>query len=233
MKLDLIGERFGKLIVISEARTRARWTRYFLCKCDCGKEKEICMSSLRRGLTTSCGCRASKLFGLRNTKHGMSETPEYNSWRAMKERCNNPKNSHYHLYGGRGISYTPEWENFENFFADMGYRPEGKTLDRIDVNANYSKENCKWSDISEQNTNTRVRKDNKIGVKGVKKVRKKFVATFRGLEVGRFDEIEDAISIRKKYESGELTLTENQLEKIKNRNEKAKQWRDARKRCID
>jgi hypothetical protein len=229
MKLDLIGERFGKLLVIAEGETRSKWKRYFLCKCDCGKEKEIYMGSLRRGLTTSCGCLASELFGLRNTKHGMSDSPEYNSWRAMKERCNNPKNSHYHLYGGRGISYPIEWENFENFFADMGRRPEGKTLDRIDVNANYSKENCKWSDISEQNTNTRVRKDNKLGVKGINKVGRKFLVRFRGLEIGRFDNIEDAISFRKKYESGELTLTEDQLEKIKKRNEKVKKWKDAQK----
>lgn len=124
----------------------------------------------------------------------------------MKERCNNPKNSRYESYGGRGISYPEKWESFEGFFEDMGERPEGMTLDRIDNNAGYSKENCKWSTIAEQNLNVRVRKDNKTGVKGVTFKNGVFTVTYKKKFIGRFKTLEEAKEQRRKYESGELTL---------------------------
>ena len=78
----------------------------------------------------------------------------YMSWRAMKTRCNNPNTQYFHVYGGRGITYDQHWESFENFLNDMGVRPEGTTLDRIDNDGNYCKENCRWATVKEQNSNT-------------------------------------------------------------------------------
>ena len=79
----------------------------------------------------------------------------YKSWRAMKTRCNNPNHNRYKFYGGRGISYDPKWENFLGFVEDMGERPEGLTLDRVDVDGSYSAENCRWATYSQQNSNRR------------------------------------------------------------------------------
>jgi hypothetical protein len=83
-------------------------------------------------------------------KHGWSTTPTYNSWRSMRHRCDNESNVGYAQYGGRGISYCERWALFENFLADMGERPEGKTLDRIDPDGNYEPSNCRWATVSEQ-----------------------------------------------------------------------------------
>ena len=82
-------------------------------------------------------------------------TPEYYSWQAARQRCNNPNREDYASYGGRGITFSKEWDKFSQFLEDMGTRPPGHTLDRIDVNGDYEKSNCKWSTISEQNKNQR------------------------------------------------------------------------------
>lgn len=90
------------------------------------------------------------------TKINKSDTPEYTSWESMKQRCNNPNNKHYKNYGGRGIKFCKEWNIFDKFLLDMGYRPGKKySLDRIDVNGDYYKENCKWSDRYTQDRNRR------------------------------------------------------------------------------
>lgn len=229
MKIDLTGQRFGRLVVIKEAMERPRHRRYWVCLCDCGVEKEIAMTSLRSNLTSSCGCYGREKTSQANSKHNMSDTPTYNSWRSMKERCDNPNNSHYIWYGVRGIGYPEEWKEFLNFFEDMGERPIGMTLDRIDVNLNYSKENCKWSTVSEQNLNTGVRKDNAQGVKGVKFTNNRYLAFYRGLEVGRFLTLEEAIEIRKQYENGDKLLTEDQLEKVKVKVDSKREWYKNRK----
>jgi hypothetical protein len=90
-----------------------------------------------------------------NFRHGMGDSPTYSSWSSMKQRCNNPSAARYRDYGGRGISYCERWELFDNFHADMGLRPWGKSLDRIDVNGNYEPANCRWATQSEQSKNQR------------------------------------------------------------------------------
>ncbi len=100
-------------------------------------------------------------------KSGKQRAPVYISWAKMKLRCNNPNHHCYHRYGGRGITYDPRWEVFENFFADMGHRPEGSTLDRINNNGPYNKENCKWSTQAEQNLNKNLETRSTFGIAGV------------------------------------------------------------------
>ena len=90
-------------------------------------------------------------------KHGMTNTPTYSSWVCMKSRCNNPNDSSYERYGGKKIKVCKRWNNFKEFFSDMGERPKGKTLDRINTKKGYTKLNCRWATISEQNFNKRLK----------------------------------------------------------------------------
>lgn len=123
--------------------------RFAILECEyCGKQIE---GMLQRKKSKSCGCAT---FLKANIKHNMHNTRQYQIWTDMKTRCNNPNNSHYYLYGGRGISYDPKWEKFEGFWEDMkeGYE-DNLTIDRIDYNGNYCKENCRWITKTEQSKN--------------------------------------------------------------------------------
>lgn len=164
---DVFGERYGILTVLKywdiDKNGKSRW----LCFCDCGVFKVIVARSLKAGLTKSCGCQVGVKARERVRTHGKSESREHNSWRGMKERCTNPKNSHYPLYGGRGISYCEEWELFENFYKDMGDCPDGYQLERCDVNLGYSKDNCIWDDKTQQAFNIRLKSNNTTGRTGV------------------------------------------------------------------
>lgn len=126
------------------------------CRCVCGKLARVRGSDLRRGLQTSCGCMKGS-----NKTHGMYRTPTWYSWAGMKERCDNPNHIGAANYSERGISYDPEWAEFANFYRDMGERPNGLTLERIDNDKGYSRDNCKWATRSEQRANQRPRKRNK------------------------------------------------------------------------
>jgi hypothetical protein len=133
----------------------------------------------------------------------------YNCWVNMKQRCKNPNHPNYESYGGRGISYHPDWDIFENFLEDMGEPPEGLTLERVDNNQGYSKGNCEWKTMAEQNANKRpqkVRHDNGTGIKGVgRRSDGSFLARTdqksgtKLLYYGR--SFEDAVAARKKWEA--------------------------------
>lgn len=152
--IDLTGKKFGSLTVLNrvDASREVKW----FCLCDCGKATVSRGYSLRSGKAGSCGCVRIKRLGDRSRRHGGSNSYTYRSWQMARHRCHNPNNVAYPDYGGRGIEMCPEWrESFLQFLADMGPRPEGKTLDRIDPNKGYAPDNCRWATWVEQSTTRR------------------------------------------------------------------------------
>lgn len=152
---DITGQLFGKLTVLRRMPSiggRVRW----LCLCECGNEKTIRIDHLKSGNTKSCGCQDVETKRARWTKHGRRESASYGTWCKMVERCCNTQSEAYKYYGGRGISVCDRWrESFAAFLEDMGERPEGFTIDRIDNNAGYFPGNCRWATHSQQMANTR------------------------------------------------------------------------------
>lgn len=166
---DLSGEKFGRLTVLEFAGSRktsgGESKRTWLCVCDCGQYTTVDTGNLVRDVgTKSCGCLALEA----RTSHGMHDSRIYQTWGDMKTRCDSPDNRYYHRYGGRGISYQSSWSVFENFYEDMkdGYSDD-LTLDRIDPNGNYTKENCEWVTKTKQARNKGMSTKNKSGVTGV------------------------------------------------------------------
>jgi hypothetical protein len=144
--IDLTGQRFGKLTVLKLYGRDKNGIIKWLCKCDCGSETIVYGEALKIGRTKSCGCS--------QTTHKMRHTRQYEIWCTMKKRCFNPNCEKYPIYGGRGITVCDKWLTFEGFWEDMqeGYA-DSLSIDRIDVNGNYEKSNCKWSTNIEQANN--------------------------------------------------------------------------------
>jgi hypothetical protein len=198
--LELRGLRFGKLTVIEPIKGgRLRWH----CICDCGGVATPTSTALSSGKTKSCGCRRVE-FGRSRTTHGMRNSSEYQSWASMLQRCENPNSASYPSYGGRGIKVCDAWHNFETFIEEMGLKPAANfTIERVDVNSGYSKDNCVWTDDkSLQAFNQTLKSNNTSRKSGVywRADRKRWVARIfnRGLvsHLGSFRCIEDAIACR-------------------------------------
>lgn len=151
-KIEMIGKRFGRLLTLGKTGKDGNGYRY-LFACDCGNTKDLSGASVRSGHTLSCGCLRSNVIAAKNFVHGMVHSGSYKSWQAMKTRCTNPNQESSKRY--LNLGYAPEWDVFENFVRDMGERPHGMTLDRIDNFKGYSKENCRWATVAQQNRNTK------------------------------------------------------------------------------
>ena len=158
---DLTGQTFGRLTVIGPAARRKYGIPTWDCKCQCAVVLPVAGKCLKNGNTQSCGCQRRENL----STHGKSYTPTFSSWSSMLTRCFNPKYKRYADYGGRGITVCERWriikrgdDGFKNFLADMGERPDGKTLDRVNNDGNYEPGNCRWATAAEQRSNQRERR---------------------------------------------------------------------------
>lgn len=159
---DLSGLKFGRLTTLRFVR----WHNYpsgrrhtvWECVCDCGRKLEVISASLKSGNTESCGCLRREVAANGHTTHGKAFDRIYRIWIGMQQRCGNPKTHNYSRYGGRGIQIV--WKSFEDFYRDMSesYRDD-LTIDRINGDGNYCKENCRWATITQQNQNRNYRRN--------------------------------------------------------------------------
>jgi hypothetical protein len=165
----MIGEKYGRLLVVEEV-AQSKGCRRFNCLCDCGTRKVIFRGNLLRGYTRSCGCLNQEERTKRHT-HGQTRngryTPEYRAWRQMLRRVRAKTGKNFRWYGARGITVCERWMRFEKFFSDMGKRPTGRTLDRVDNNGNYEPGNCRWATPYQQGHNKSLAQNNRSGIKGV------------------------------------------------------------------
>lgn len=150
-----IGAKFGRLTVAGPPE-KIDGRHRVVCTCECGKSLMVRCLSLATGNTTSCGCLHKEGVSVLNLKHGLSKSPTYETYLNMVNRCTKPTNKKFADYGGRGISVCDDWlAGFDNFLRDMGIRPEGHTIDRIDPDGNYCPENCRWVTWKAQQNNKR------------------------------------------------------------------------------
>lgn len=153
--LNLKGERFGSLVVMMLYGTVNKEVLW-MCLCDCGRKQTASRHNLRSGNTTSCGCERDRKSAERKRTHGCTRTKEHVAWSHAKDRCNNPSNAAYGDYGGRGIKFL--FTSFEQFFAELGKCPRGRTLDRKDNDGNYEPGNVWWATPKHQANNRRPRR---------------------------------------------------------------------------
>lgn len=159
-RAELIGMRFGRLTVEAEHGS-INAQMHWVCRCDCGNEVIASTSHLRSGHTQSCGCLRKDMAKHLKYSHGHRREPIYAVWAEMRRRCNAPTHKDYKYYGGRGISVSPEWESFTDFFDHVSKLPHygeaGRSLDRINNDSNYEPGNVRWATMSEQALNRRRR----------------------------------------------------------------------------
>lgn len=195
---DISGMKSGSLTAIKRVENRGLETMYE-CLCECGNTHIARASSIKSGMVKSCGCLTVRS----HPKHNKSNSKTYHVWEAMKQRCNNKKHPRYADYGGRGIFLCDEWNKFESFLNDMGEQPENMTLDRIDNDYGYTKENCRWVTQSEQMRNTRITNSKDVGLRlneksGIYTVR--ITVLNKAIHIGTYKDKNEAVAARRNAE---------------------------------
>jgi len=150
---DLSGLSFGLMVVERFSHVDNLRRAIWVCRCTCGNETESASSVLKSGKKISCGCALRERLSIGNLRHGMTGTKVWRTWIGMHNRCYRPSKDRYPQYGGRGIKVCERWHLFENFYEDMGDSPDGMSIERIEVDGDYCKENCKWATPMEQGAN--------------------------------------------------------------------------------
>lgn len=172
-RLELIGQRFGRLVVTRDAGCVPPGRTTWECRCDCGATTVVRGISLRYGAVKSCGCAKLQLTPEGSWHRWPAPRKRlYNTWLAMRSRCGNPNHYGYPWYGGRGIRVSYEWDSYAQFERDMGPHPGiGWTLDRVDPNEHYNVGNCRWAT---RKTQARNRRDNVINVRKAQQIREMY-----------------------------------------------------------
>lgn len=209
--IDLTGQRFGKLVVLSQAKTHiqpnGKKVVMWIVRCDCGKEFSTQGLGLRGGTTKSCGCYNKQRTKEAQTTHGQSRTRLYTIWQGIKQRCYNQNSINYSNYGGRGITVCDEWNEFEPFYEWSminGYSSH-LTIDRINPDGNYEPSNCRWVDMSIQEANKRLLKSNTSGYRGIcwDKENNKWAVSVtvhgKNNKIGRFKSLKEAVDARNNF----------------------------------
>lgn len=157
-----LGSKFNRLTILALAGPADHRQKLVRCRCDCGTERVMDAYAVVHGKAKSCGClkRESARQSVRkvhegNRTHGLVHSGTYRTWQGMVDRCRNARNPRFSSYGGRWITVCERWLKFEGFLADMGQRPQGKSIDRIDNGGNYESSNCRWATPTQQQRNMR------------------------------------------------------------------------------
>ena len=196
--MNLVGQRFGRLVVVERAQNNVCGHTFWKCLCDCGNETIVRGTTLTAGKTQSCGCITSERMKAGNPKHGYRYTRMYSIWASMLKRCNNPNCKSYPNYGGRGIKVCKEWYDpkcFCEWALSNGYNDD-LSIDRIDVNSDYCSENCRWVTRTVQARNRRKFKNKELPV-GVSispngKYSAHITAGYKMRHLGTYDTAEEA-----------------------------------------
>lgn len=213
---DISGMRFGRLVAVSFSHKDKHGACVWNVLCDCGEIKTVAASNLF-GKTKSCGCLKKQLDKTKLVTHGLSGTRTHRIWKGIIARCNIESATGFENYGGRGVRVCKQWLDYANFFNDMGPAPEGMSIDRIDVNGDYTIENCKWSSRIEQSRNRRTNR--LIDVAGKKTV----LSEAASLSEMRYDAIrfrlnrgwssDEAVSAKKNTKKRSKKIAANGTEK--------------------
>lgn len=200
------GDKYNRLLVLNPYAERRNGYWVHLCLCDCGNERLVSHGNLVGEKTKSCGCLRNERVAEAKAKYPKEQIGTHKVWVGMMGRCYIKSNAAYSKYGAVGIRVCDRWHDFSKFFEDMGPRPQGKSIDRIDGKLGYAPENCRWASSRVQAINQVKERRNSSGRVGVHFIKSRGVYRAgiridgRWIHLGAFAKYEDAVTARKAAE---------------------------------